>query len=202
MAKRLLSEDDSRYEKIYGHLGKLKYRELQAEVIMRGMSFEDVIKGDHNSLGNFFAVHYDEPLKKSRLKEFELQMDRTLEERGYKKDDPMRRFKHFSGEEEEEVKKEPKPKVEKPKKEPRQKESEFGIYKGTKKALTFSLTKSLWESKAKEFDYDVKGLAKKFSNKMLQKVQAKFPEAQSKSVEIWMKRCLNQLCQEQKNQKK
>lgn len=203
MAKHLLSEEDSRYEKIMHSLGNLKYKDLQAEVIQRGMGYKEIITGDHTTLSSFYIAHFDEPLKKARLKEFQNLSDKSLEERGYKPDDPIRKYarSQFENPEDEDTPKAPKEKVEKPKKEKRQKDAEFGIFEGTKKQLTFKLAKSLWNARAADFDNDYKRIAKKFAGKLFRKVQVKFPDAAEKSVKIWMVRCLKEVC-EPKDRKK
>jgi hypothetical protein len=196
MGKRQLNDADSRYERINGELGELKYKDLQSEVIQRGMLYEEVIHADHNSLSSYFIKAYDVPKNPKLLKEFEDRVDQALAEKGYKKDDPIRRFRKFTLDEQEpEV---PIVKIPKPPKEikaPRVKDKQFNIYTGTKKQLTYELTKDLFDKLGKKYKNNAKELCKKFSDKLLTRVLAKFPEAQDKSVKIWMARCMKALCE-------
>lgn len=187
-------------------LTKMRYADLQAAVIMRGMSFEDVVEGDHGRLANWFVKYYESPLKRERLEQFDDWMENQLEQNGYKKNHPLRKFRRFSMEAEEEggeaqVKTRALRRADVPKKKKlkRSRDAEFGIFKGTKKEYTYKLTKSLWDAKRAEHPVNtIKELQKRYSSKLLERVQKKFTDAQDKSVKIWMKRCLDELAKTKK----
>jgi len=174
----------------FDELANFKFSDLKKAVIQRGMDFELVVNSSHGALSEYFIHHYDEPKVDKRLEDFDKWMDIKLGLNGYEKDDPLRKFKQFAPPETQ-VDDTPKPekklkeiKVKKPK---REKNNEFGVYGGTKKELTYSLAKDLLDKKG---DYSNKELVKKFGDQLFEKVQKKFPDANDKSVKIWMKRYL------------
>src|SRR6478736_3017978 len=189
------SDEDKRMQKILHELADLKYKDLKGECIMRGMSFDDIVKADHNKLGSYFIRAYDTRRNEELLKIHEEKMDAFLAEKGYSETDPLRAFREFTGEEKPEV--EEVIKIAKPKKEPKPpkvKDKTFNIFSGTKKQLTYELAHSLFKAKGEKYKFDHKELCSKFSGQLFVKVQAKFPEAQDKSVKIWMSRCMKGLC--------
>lgn len=195
MGKRQISDDEKEAQRVIDELGNLKYKDLKAEVILRGMGFEEVVKGDHNTLASFFIKYHSEKKVPDRLNQFEAWVDSKLGELGHKPNDPIRKYKQFSSTDEEEItpklEKPKKEKIEKPKKEKREKDAQFNIFRGTKKEYTYNLCHDLHGKFSKKYDH--KTIIKKFSNQLFNKVQAKFPEAQEKSIKIWMSRCLASL---------
>lgn len=172
-------------------LAGFRYSDLKGAVIKRGMEFEKVINSDHGRMADFFIQNYDKPVNPKKLEEFDKWMDLKLKEQGYGEDDPVRQFKQFTLEpeqEEEKPKKEKKVKIIKPKKE---KNKEFGIFGGTKKELTYNLAKNLLAKKGEKYKSN-KDLVKKFGGQLFDKVKEKFPDANDKSVNIWAKRALDQ----------
>jgi hypothetical protein len=124
-------------------------------------------------------------------------VDRKLKDLGYKKSDPFRKYRKFSDiTEGNDVKAKRKISkkigIRKKAKVKRAKNKEFNIFQGTKKALTYELSKDLWGKKGKEIS-EVKALVKQYGDKMVERVQKKFPEAQEKSVKIWMSRALKEI---------
>lgn len=182
---------DQRKDRILGEISDFKFKDLQAECIMRGIPFEYVVNWDHGRLADWLLNAWDNKKKKSLLKDFDDWMDALLKEKGYKKSDPLRSYKKFTGEttEEAEVKPKPTPKPKKEKKPKREKDSKYNIYKGTKKELTYHLAAKLKSQFGDK--YDDKQLVKKFAGQMLVKVQKKFGDANEKSVRIWMKKALD-----------
>jgi len=190
MAKRYsVIPKDHPQRKALDELAGFRYSDLKKAVIQRGMNFDLVVSSSHGVLSEFFIHHYDEPIKIKRLDEFDDWMDKTLAAKGHKEDDPIRQFKQFTLKpDSEEI---PKPikvkevKINKPK---REKNREFGVFGGTKKELTYNLSKDLLEKKG---EYSNKELVKKFGDQLFEKVQKKFPDANDKSIKIWFKRSLD-----------
>ena len=175
---------------------QMKYQDLQAAVISRGMDFNDVVEGDHGKLSSWFVKNYNKKMNRGLLEDFDLWVDGKLGDRGYQENDPIRQYKRFSMLDEEggikvtqSALNRAKIKKEKPKK--RTRDSRFGIFTGTKKELTYNLTQDLIIKLGDK--YTNKELQKKFSDKMVIKVQTKFPGAIAKSIKIWMSRALKKI---------
>ena len=147
-------------------LKDMKLKDLQRECIMRGMDFEQMVKSSVLNLSSWLINNWE--LKKDRelLNEFDHWNNRILYgggngdlvhdmlNLGYFEDDTGKiKQKRVKGIRKEHKKKE---------------RTEDGIFKGTKKALTYECAK--------------KGLSKKDT---IDKVMAQFPEASEKSIGIW-----------------
>lgn len=198
MAKNSILDRNHPYFAANKALTKMRYMDLQAAVIMRGMDYEDIVEGDHGKLASWFIKNYNNPVKRDRLEQFDDWMDQKLKERGYKKNHPVRQFRRFSNldDGQAQVKTRALRRADVPKKVKvkRERDKEFNIFKGTKKDYTYKLSKSLYDAKGSEFTENIaKQLCKKYSALLLEKVQKKFTDAQEKSVKIWMKRCLDEI---------
>ncbi len=190
MAKKSYSviPRDHPTRKAFEELASFRYSDLKAAVIKRGIDFDILVASDHGKLSDYFIHNYDKPVNHKRLEEFDKWMDLKLKEKGYEENDPVRQFKQFTMPEEE-IEEKPKKKAEpKPIKPKKVKNKEFGIFGGTKKELTYSLVRDLVNKMGDK--YDGKELIKKFSDQLFKRVQAKFPDANDKSVKIWFKRAL------------
>lgn len=195
------------YEVALHLASEMRYSDLKAACIMRGMLFEDVIEGDHNDLHTFFVNSFirDAPVKRALLEEFDIWLDQQLEKRGYDKDDPVRQFRQFSeeqgdGEEQEVVTKRSKVKKGLPKKKKtrRERDSQFNIFKGTCKAYTYDTAKDCWDKVSAKYNRDTKAIFKKFADKAVSRVHKQFPDGKDKSIKIWFKRALNELASKNK----
>lgn len=157
-------------------LQDMTYKQLKLACIARGMNPELVYSGDHSSLSTYFILHYDNPVDKTRIGIFEDSVDSILAEK-YEATDPIRLFRishQQNAEGDIKVnKKALKAAGVKTKKPKREKDTQFKVYTGTKKHLTYSLAD--------------KGLALK---EVLEQVLQAFPEANERSVTIWYKRAL------------
>lgn len=160
--------------KMIGRLGGLRnmtFKDLQRQAIMLGMPFPEVPQSDFFRLESFIFNSSNEP-DKSLIDKYDDWMDKVLEERGYSKDDPMRNYQLRLGfVSEDAVTKQKKFKrvkgIPKPKK-PKREKDERGLWKGTKKSYTFELTTR---------GYDLE--------RVIRRVQKKFPEANDKSIKQW-----------------
>lgn len=175
-------------------LTKMKYLDLQAAVIMRGMDFQDVVEGDYGVLSSFFIREHNNPVDRELLEDFDIWMDKQLEKK-YEKNHPLRKYRRFSNIDEDEnvnVKTRSLRKADVPKKKRvKKKRNKFNLFEGTKKAYTYLLANDLYDKMGSK--YTVKELMKKFSNKLYSEVLKKFDNASEKSVKIWAKRALNEL---------
>lgn len=198
---------DPEKDKILGRIGDMKYPDIKANCLIRGCPFEKVIDGDFPKLCAWLYKNWHTKEDPSKLLEFDAWMDTKLEERGYKKGSAIRNHKQFTAESPKEdpskaplgkeAKKEALPKKKKIKKE---RDANFGIYKGTKKEATYSLTETLYRQLGNK--YDKKVLVKKFTPQLLDKLKKKFGDTPSeKSVKIWMKRCLDSIDDKAKGNK-
>jgi hypothetical protein len=205
MALAFKTGDPTR-DKILGKIANMRFKDLQSAIIQRGMPFEDVVSGTFPSHSSWLLKNWSNKPEKSLLKEFDTWMDRLLKQRGYKKSSPERQFKKFEPEYSqqeaiEERARNAKPKVEKPKKEKKKKDVKFGIFEGTKKEYTYKLSQKVYDKFFPKYK-DTNRLVKKFSVQLTNKVKAKFPEANEKSVKIWMKRALDTIHETSKNKTK
>jgi len=191
MAKSLLTTS----QRAHKAMAKMQYPDLKAACIMRGMDPMDVVESDHGGLSGFFIKHYEEKKNRELLEDFDIWMDAKLGEEGYEDDNPVRKHRQFSNLDEDEniqVKTKSLKRADIPlKKRVKKERNKHGIFKGTKKDLTYSLTEQLYQKKGS--DYTPKELMKKYSNKLVAKVLDKFPDAKEKSVKIWMKRALGEI---------
>src|SRR5690606_38172536 len=175
-------------------LSKMNYKDLKIAVIVRGMEFNEVVEGYYGPLATFFKNHYDTPVNPNNLLEFDVWMDKKLEERGYDKDDPLRQFKLSSTldpDKEELILRRGRikkagvrlPKVKKPKAE---KNQNFGIRKGTKKEYVMELVKKLHDL-GKNLD------SKKLLQELISRVIKQYPDANEKSIKIWFSKARKSL---------
>jgi hypothetical protein len=158
-------------------MASLRYTDLKIACIEMGMSFQAVISGDHSTLSSFYKQNHGTRRDTNRLIKFEAWLAEKLIKRGYDPKDPLVVFKlssaieipaDASDDEAPKTVKKIKAKVQVPKK---KREVRDGVVKGTKKDLTFQLTK--------------KGLP---VGKVIEKVLSKFPDAQEKSIKIWYRK--------------
>lgn len=174
----------------------MKYIDLQAAVVSRGMDFSDVQEGDHGKLASWFIKNYHNKQDKGKLEDFDIWRDLQLKERGHKKNGDLRKFRKFSriledGSVQVTTGAMNKAKIRKGKKPKRTRDNKFGIFTGTKKEYTYTLGRELFELKHKELSN--KQIQSKYGDKMVARVKKKFPEAKDKSIKIWMSRCLKAL---------
>ncbi len=162
-------------------LYSMKHRELQRACIVRGMPSEDVVKSDHHKLVSFFMANYERTQDESLLALHDDWVEDELQKRGYKKGDvllsPALRFSYVGDIETMEKPITPKPESHAAKPEKKEKsviDEKTGVRQGTKKALTFELTLQQLEIA-----------------EIIKRVKAKFPEAEDKSIKIWVKKCKN-----------
>lgn len=178
------SSDESREDRINRVLAHMKHRDLQRACILKGLEFKLIVEYDHHKLANWYYKNFGEPEDLHHLEEYDIWVENVLQEQGYKKGDavlaPAFRF-GFSPEVngmkgiqtpgaatppmKSEVEDKPKTK--------RVVDESTGVYSGTKKNLTYTLTNE--------------GLG---IEEILKRVLEKFPEAQDKSIKIWHKRRL------------
>lgn len=182
-------------------LTKMKYLDLQAAVIIRGMDFQEIVDGDYPRLASFFVKNYEAKKNKDLLEAFDTWVDNQLKDRGYKKSDPFRKFRRFSalthdGDSKVRTRRLKNADLNKTKKPKKERDTQFGIFKGTKKEYTFTQSKDLFEKKGE--GNTVKDLQRKFGDQMVERVTKKFPDAKEKSIKIWMKRCLDELYKKKK----
>lgn len=162
------------------------YRGLKKQCVALGMPFPDIVASDTNGLLSFINKHVGEKPDKSLIQEYDIWMDKQLADLGYKETDAMRHFQLRLGyvSDESNLEKQlnkvnAKPKKARVKKITVPKELDAsGLWKGTKKSLTY-------ESAKKGYDLD----------KVTAIVFKKFPDAKEVSIKQWFKRALK----EQKN---
>ena len=157
-------------------LTQFKRKDLQRACLTRGMDFETLASSSDLDMQGWFLKNYENPVDEDLLAKYDKWFDRFLiKDRGYSRKRNAWAFHpslkmsfHEPEDEEQEV-----IKPIKEKKVPKQKDSEVGIYTGTKKALTYKLAK--------------KGLP---FETVCTKVLKQFPEAQEKSIKIWYKKAI------------
>ena len=184
------------YRRAESELARMKHRDLQRAAVVRGMDFEEVVRSGVPELASWFCRNYDLPQFIDKINEFDDWRDEQLKGRGYEEGSP---FFHaslrlgFVATKDEEgnttsVKKPRLKGVDKPKKEKKERVEGTKVFKGTKKAMTYELTKESYKlSKSK--DPKIKPLTK---DEIIEKVKEAFPDANEKSVGIWYKRALNE----------
>lgn len=193
--EREAAERESREARANRQLQKMRHRDIQRECILRGMSFQDVVGFSVPKLIGWFTDHLDDGQDISRLNEYDAWIEKELTRNGTKDETgallhPAFRF-GVAGDiddmEDRELRKSTKvPKVrgEKPKddkpKVKRVKDETTGVMSGTKKSLTFELTR-----------------AGKKKDEIIEKVMEAFPDANEKSINIWIKRCKKAMKEEE-----
>ena len=151
-------------------LSKLTIKGLKRECVIRGLAPELVGTMGVPELQGWFIHHFDNPVNTNLLNEYDDYVEGVLKSTGnadliY----PELRL-GYVGERDDEgntIKRKRVPGHAKRKKKNRTKNSD-GLFSGTKKALTFELTKQ--------------GLSK---DEIIKKVVGQFPEAKPKSIGIW-----------------
>lgn len=167
--------------RIFNHLN---YRELQRACVARGMEFEKVVSGDVLRLHSWLYTHSDNSQDLTLLDVFDEWKVQQLKETGnYDPDSPI--FHPdlrlgFIGKRDAqgniESSKKPRLKgLEKKVKKKKERIEGSKVIKGTKKGMTYILTKE--------------GLS---LDKIKKKVLDKYPDANEKSIAIWYKRALNE----------
>lgn len=162
-----------------GGMKNMSFKDLQRRAIVLGMPFPDVVSSDYFRLESFIRNSMAKP-DLTLIDKYDEWMDRQLEERGYGKDDPMRSYQLRLGyvrEEDDETKIKRLGRVRglpSPKK-PKREKDEQGLWKGTKKSYTFELTR-------RGFSLE----------RIIRRVQKKFPEANPKSIKQWHRIALSQ----------
>lgn len=187
MAKKksaMVDSMSSLEDRINRELAMMKHKDLQAACISRGLEFDNVLKFSHHDLANWFYKNYERSENPQLLNEYDAWVEEQLQKRGYKKGDaimsPHLRLGFVPP-----MSDIPEPRIIKPensennkpkivKTEKRKKDESTGVYSGTKKNLTYQLTD---EGKTTE--------------EIIKAVIEKFPDAQEKSIKIWIKRRLN-----------
>jgi hypothetical protein len=163
-------EHQKHVDRMEGIFSKMKYADLQRECLMRGMTKEELVSGDLGRLQSWLIRNWDLPQLKSRIDDFDKWREKFLKERGMP-GEPFVRLGYL-GEINPETKDfiiiQPEPLKKVIIK--RKKDEETGLFKGTKKSLTFQCVKE--------------GLS---IDETIKKVISKFPEAKDKSIKIWAK---------------
>lgn len=176
-------------------LADMKFIDVQAACIVRGMDFDDLAESDAGGLETYLLRNWENKQERNLLEEYDIWVNQMLSEK-YDADDPILKFKKFSiwseeGEVKVNTKKLRRAKIPKKKKEKVKRNATFNIVAGTKKEYTHQLAESLFAKFGKK--YENKALMKKFSNKLVDKVRGRFEDVNEKSVKIWMKKALNAL---------
>lgn len=170
-------------DRAHRELANFKHRDLQRACILRGLSSDRVVGDGHLELVRWFIANYDNGQDDQLIAAHDRWVVAELKAKGLKDDDallnPAMRFGYGGNIEQME-----KPKSTPPAKIPKVIEKakssidpELGVRTGTKKSLTFQLTKG----------------GKYAIEKIIELVVAKFPDANEKSIKIWQKRCLNEM---------
>jgi len=167
-----LGISDDKIQMVRDKMIVMRYKDLQSNCISRGMTPEDLVKGDINTLQTWLIINWDIPQNQLRLSEFDKWREIELEKAGFK-GEPYVRLGYIgqidpnSGEVI--VINKSNKMLTKPKK--RERDEETGIFKGTKKAYTCELSRQ--------------GIA---ITQIIEMVVDKFPGAKEKSIKIWYKR--------------
>lgn len=168
---------EKKLKKIRENLATLRYIDLQRTCIIRGIDFDHLVNCDIGGLHTWVINHWEDPIIQDRLHQFDQWRMDKMKEIG-KEGEPFIRL-GFIGEENEETGdieiNKPK-RISKPVNPKRERDNETGIFKGTKKALTFQCIK---EGKTVE--------------ETIQIVMAQFPDAKDKSIKIWVKKAAKTL---------
>lgn len=172
------------YERAEYEVTRMKHKDLQRACVGRGMDFQQVVESGIPELHKWFVLNYDRAQSLILINEFDDWKELQLRNAGHDKDSPYfhpaLRLGFIAGRDEDGNSlgtKKPRlkglKKEEKPKKE---RVAGFKIFAGTKKAMTYQLTKD-----------------KLTLLEIIEKVMAQFPDANEKSISIWYKRCLKEI---------
>lgn len=153
---------------------QMKWIDLQRACISRGMSFDQYLRSNHAQLVDYFVRFYHNKMDNTRLDAFDEMVQEEMRKKG--QDEPFIRLGYI-GETDDQgnitmfkrIKKHKKPKSTKK----RERNEKHGIWKGTKKELTYQCA--------------TEGIPLK---ETIERVMSKFPDAKEKSIGIWYKRCL------------
>lgn len=157
-------------------IGDLKYRGLKKECVIRGMEFDKVLNGTIPILSNWLRKHFDDIPCLESLNEFDDYQENIIRKINKERGEDPNIMIHSSlrlgyiAERDDEgniiKKKQVRTVIKKRKK--RRERTDDGIFKGTKKALTFELQQM--------------GLVKE---EVIKAVMGKFSDASPKSIGIW-----------------
>lgn len=184
--KRQLSETE---EVNWGLVNRLvrdmKLKDIQRACVARGMPFEEVVGSSVLGLHSWFANNYDRGQNLNLLNEYDIWMAEKLLQANpeYTPDHPINhpslRLGYMGHKDEDGEVKKKKLRLkglEKPKKKKKARVEGTKVIAGTKKGLTYQLTRE-------GLDFDA----------LLEKVEASFDDVNEKSVLIWHKRCLKEI---------
>lgn len=150
------------------------WKDLKRQAITLGMPFPDACGCSIGALMNYINRSDNPEPNPELINEYDKWRIKRFDETGVPEDDPVRNSRlrlGFISEENENgevTKKKRVPGISKTKfKKPRERD-EFNLLKGTKKSYTFELTKK---------GYDLE--------RIIRRVQKKFPEANEKSIKLW-----------------
>lgn len=197
--KKSLSQSEiyTRQQKISQKIGNYKLIDIKKACIIRGIDFDDLVNKSVPDQCNWLVANWDNPINRDLLETFDDYVDEHMASKGYAEDDPLRLYRlSTSVSEDEEGDEKLKMKTKNKKlgikvvKKKKLRNTQFGIFSGTKKEYTYTLTRDLHEKKP---DMDSNTLKKVYSNRMIERVQKKYPEAQPKSIKIWFSRALKEL---------
>lgn len=176
-----------------GTMLNMTYRDLKAACIMKGMPFEEVNAADYSGLSYYYTENIHEASDRDKLAEYHEYIRKLLTtELGYSPDDPVVAFQEFATPEEMEG---PTPVLKRSiikkgggdtrkKRKKKERDTQFGILKGTKKERIFKLTKMA----------HAKGWSKeKCLKKVVARAEKEGVDASEKSIKIWFKKAYSQL---------
>lgn len=166
----------------YKQLVNMRHKDLKIACVLRGMPFEEVVNTTTPGLGSWFCSNYDKEQNKQLLDDFDDWLEPQLSDPALKH--PMLRL-GYSGPKDEEgnviIPKTLKPKTKAPSKPRKERDAKTGIFKGTKKQLTYECAHN-----GETFE-DTCGIVKE-----------KYPEAVDKSIKIWYNRAKKEIANEEK----
>lgn len=155
---------------------KLKYRDLKRECVIRGMEFDNVISGDIPKLTNWLRNHFKDTAQHELLDSFDDYQDKLVKDSVESKGQdpsillhPSLRLGYIAERDEEgNVIKKKRVRTLMKKKRRKRERTNDGIFKGTKKAMTFALQQ---EGKTKA--------------EVISIIKEEYPDASEKSIGIW-----------------
>ena len=149
------------------YMKDMRLRDIQRECIVRGMDFELMASSSVLQLSSWLIHNFEKPRKRELLKGYDDWLNGRLREHG--KDDLIHPMLDLGYSQDEKTGEKKQRRIKGLRKEVSKKErTEDGIFSGTKKALTFKLSK---EGKSKQ--------------EVIELVMEQFPEAKEKSIGIW-----------------
>jgi len=154
-----------------GYLEKMTIRDLKRGCIVRGCPFEEIVSQGVPFLEGWFVKNFLEDIDSTLLDEYDNWVEMVLRKRGLGDEyfHPMLRLGYIAEKDEEgNTKKAKRVKGIKKAKKAKKERTDDGIFKGTKKALTFQLQK---EGKTKE--------------ETIELVRGNFEDVKEKSIGIW-----------------